>query len=334
MAHHSTRSVDIRYNLDMQRLAQISTLLVGVFVLGLGGMLLVVRARGPSVAMWLAFVSSQGDDIYRVLPDGRQLQRLTHQPGPDIDPVWTPDGRFITYSDGHLRQMRPNGQAAALLSAQSGFDGAWSPDGEWLAFVTEEYGAFEILKMRPDGSQVERLTDNGGQDYGPRWSPDGQWIVFVSDRNGSPDIFKMRADGSEVQRLTSTFQIETDPDWSPDGEWIVFAALGELRYFDIYRMRPNGKQVQRLTDHLGEDSAPAWSPDGQWIVFQARRSQTRQLFLMRPDGSQVRQITALAGDAADPTWSPVIDLPLRLPVLGFSGLALAGLGLVTSRRVS
>ena len=49
------------------------------------------------------------------------------------------------------------------------FASAWSPDGDWIVFVSERDGATEIYVVRPDGSQPTRLTSDGAGNSNPRW---------------------------------------------------------------------------------------------------------------------------------------------------------------------
>ena len=48
---------------------------------------------------------------------------------------------------------------------------SWSPDGNWIAFLSDRDGNVELYKMRADGSEVTRLTDNPAWDGMPSWGP-------------------------------------------------------------------------------------------------------------------------------------------------------------------
>jgi TolB protein len=221
---------------------------------------------------------------------------------------------------------------------------AWSPDGAWLALVTEVYGLPELAVMHPDGSE-RRVIEAAGSEGSPSFSPDGALIAFDSDQGGNRDVYVMKPDGRDLRRLTSHPAQDWDAAWSPDGTRLVFTSDRDTPGgSDIYRMQANGTNVERLTRtgnarharvapdgrtvalevegdvHLlsladrrlrrltyapQDGLRPAWSPDGNRLAFVTRRNGRPEIFTTDVMGaSQDRLVTMLGGGATDPRWSP------------------------------
>ena len=96
------------------------------------------------------------------------------------------------------------------------YDPAWSPTGEWIAFVSTDPGNDEIYRVSPDGSIVQQLTSNSYEwDKHPTWSPDGKQILFYSNREtGRRQLWIMNVDGSSQRNLTSDEFEDWDPVWT------------------------------------------------------------------------------------------------------------------------
>jgi len=257
-------------------------------------------APGPSGGAWssrsgrIAF--DNFDDVWAINADGTDLTRLTHSPGPDFDPSWSPDGTKIAFrsersGEPELWVMNADGTGQRRLAA--GLSPAWSPDGSLIAFS----GRAGLSVIRPDGTGRRVLPHTEGGEY-PSWSPDGSRIAFNSNLTGDHVMYIAQADGSKVvdlSRVGEGWQV----DWSPDGRSILFTSHRDHpdNYTDIYVMRPDGSAVHRLTHNVGQTSA--WSPDGKHIVFSAPG-----LFIMDPDGSQVRALpTPGVGEISLPDWT-------------------------------
>ena len=92
---------------------------------------------------------------------------------------------------------------------------ALAPDGTWVAYVSTVTGNDELFKIRVDGSENTRLTENEwAWDKHPTWSPDGTRIAFWSNRDGHRQLYVMDADGGNVRRLAPGPYEDWDPVWA------------------------------------------------------------------------------------------------------------------------
>jgi dipeptidyl aminopeptidase/acylaminoacyl peptidase len=92
-------------------------------------------------------------------------------------------------------------------------DPQWSPDGEWIAFLAGSTRSRQyIYRVRPNGDDLARLSDQDARVNSLQWSADGEWLLFDADFEGYRDIFRIRAEGSSLQKLTAGSQ---NNDFSP-----------------------------------------------------------------------------------------------------------------------
>ena len=178
--------------------------------------------------VWLAFARGGSSDergLWLRNPDGVNLVHLTTEN--DFDPVWSPNGKHIVFvrdADGNLdlflasRLKDGTWQDEVQLTRltqheEDDLAPAWSPDGDFVVFVSFRDGNGEIYIMESDGSRQLRLTTNGADDLGPVWSPDGNQMAFVSHLYGPSEIFIMDDDGGNQRRLTTNDAEDHSPDW-------------------------------------------------------------------------------------------------------------------------
>jgi serine/threonine protein kinase len=84
-----------------------------------------------------------------------------------------------------------------------------SPDGQKVAFMSQQEGNWDIYVVNTNGSNLQRLTDDPAEDGLPAWSPDGKALAFVSQRGGEWGMWAMTPQGGG-QRLL--FEMEGSPD--------------------------------------------------------------------------------------------------------------------------
>jgi TolB protein len=148
--------------------------------------------------------------------DGSGQHRVPRTDGGEY-PSWSPDGKRIAFNsnlsgDHVMYVVDVDGSGLVDLSkVGEGWQVAWSPDGRSILFASHRDHAdnyTDVYVMRPDGSDVRRLTHNLA--FTPAWSPDGRHIVF-----SAPGLFVMNVDGTGVTALATPGTGETTlPDWT------------------------------------------------------------------------------------------------------------------------
>jgi eukaryotic-like serine/threonine-protein kinase len=230
------------------------------------------------------------------------LRQLTEMPGPEMNPDISPDGRQVLYAAGvsggfDIFVLRVGGGRAINLTAGSpGNDsqGAFSPDGERIAFRSERDGG-GIFVMGATGESVRRVTSSG---FDPRWSPDGKVLTYATEAVGDPYSRGVRAElwTADVASGASTRVWTGDaaqPSWSPDGTRIAFWANASGQR-DIWTIARAGGTPIAVTHDAATDWAPEWSPDGRWLYFVSDRSGSPNLWRVPID-----QATGVASGAPE-----------------------------------
>jgi eukaryotic-like serine/threonine-protein kinase len=139
-----------------------------------------------------------------------------------------------------------------------------SPDGQWLAFDSDQSGNADIYRMPLRGGETEQLTTDPMDDFAPAWSPNGDEIAFHSFRNGSRDLFVMPASGGAAQQVTSGPAEDRFSRWSPDGNRLAFQRQGQIYVVE----RQEQTRAWGTPRSLGQaGTRPIWSADGRRILF-------------------------------------------------------------------
>lgn len=138
---------------------------------------------------------------------------------------------------------------------------------DWLLYTVADEDTSAIYKMRPDGSDQQKLSPGHGRDSTPQWSADGRWILFESrSANSAREIYVMRADGSELRNLSQNALPDSDATWSPDGQYIAYLSNRD-GYQQIYQIQRNGSQRTNISPDTSTWGFPYWSPQGKWILY-------------------------------------------------------------------
>ena len=201
--------------------------------------------------------------------NGANPRQITFNEFDDEDPAWSPDGTRIVFQrdlnpvrgkvNYDLFTIAADGTDERRLTDSRGVDDLqpnWSSRGR-IAFTSDRDGDdLEIYTMRPDGSQVRRLTSNKLDDEFPNWSPNGRAIVLPPREERQ--LRRLSRACARWRRRTADRRDGADgiPAPSPNGRMVA------------YRQRPQGETVRPL-----HDARRRWrpvQPAHQWAVRASR----------------------------------------------------------------
>jgi Tol biopolymer transport system component len=175
----------------------------------------------------LAFSSTRGLEVVAI-GGGERRVIAARRDCVEASPAWSPDGRSIAFieecseaefeaQDG-IVLIAPDGAGWHRIVGPAGFVAfppnrvSWSPDGQYLAFATEDESGGRMYLVRSDGSGLVQF----GPGMEPTWSSDGARIAFVQQVGVNHDglaIETIGVDGTGRRRLTPSGQVASQPDW-------------------------------------------------------------------------------------------------------------------------
>lgn len=148
---------------------------------------------------------------------------------------------------------------------------AWSPDGKWIAYLSDRSGEEEIWRIAQDGSgDPERLTRDGQvRRHGLLWSPDGSHIAF-GDKDGQVLVLDVEKRKTRVVADEARGSV-SDYTWSPHGGHLAFSLSDDSGFNSIYVWSAGDGKTRRVTGPLWHEFEPVWQPEGNYLFFMSDR---------------------------------------------------------------
>jgi tricorn protease len=147
----------------------------------------------------------------------------------------------------------------------------WSPDGRWVAYLSDRSGEYEIYVRPGDGTGQERrvTTDGDIWRFPPQWSPDSNMIAYGDKKQRLRVVNVATGATTDVDR--STTNDITSYTWAPDSRWIAYTKLGENQFSEIWVYSTETRRAQRLTGGMTSDTEPVFDPKGRYLYFLSNR---------------------------------------------------------------
>lgn len=149
----------------------------------------------------------------------------------------------------------------------------WSPDGKWIAFISDQNGREEIWLCDERGQHAKSISNLDCEKSQPVWSPDSKALVFSA---GDKKLYKYTIDGNKTDVITSGEVVEFGnvavgrPQWSPDGKWLSYTKADPTLLPHVYVIPSSGGQERRITGPESYSETNAWwTPDGKRLVYLA-----------------------------------------------------------------
>lgn len=270
--------------------------IVGVVALAGAGAAIILRPSGPAVSV------------------GRSEQ-ITADPGLEIQPALSPDGKLVAYAAGTASQMRifirpvgslgGGGRTITLSDDSTAVETQprWSPDGASILFLTRggasvgaAFGGASRPLVAPSTSAIVKSAT---------WSPDGKEIGFVR----GDTLYAMLIDGGHVRMIATGSDLHSC-SWAPRGGSIACVSLnspsvlpgalfGNLAPSGIVLFPVAGGAPVHVAEPTAYNQSPVFSGDGRKLFFVSNRDGPRDVYVLslssagRLRGTPVRLTTGL-----------------------------------------
>jgi tricorn protease len=148
----------------------------------------------------------------------------------------------------------------------------WSPDGKWIAYISDASGEDEIYIIPQDGSGSAKQQTHGADTYKfyLLWSPDSKKLLWSDKKLRLQCVDISSGDVTTVAQATASEIM--DFNWSPDSQWIAYAQDEERKMQTIYLYSLTDQKTIAATDGWFDSSAPAFSADGKYLFFISDRT--------------------------------------------------------------
>lgn len=232
------------------------------------------------------------------------------------DPSISSNGDLVFTSDSDLWAVNKNGGTAVRLTAMDGEETnpSISPDGNWIAFTSNQYGNNDVYIMPTNGGEITQLTFHQANDQVESWSWDSKKIYFSSNRYNRTTAFEISPEGGTPSRLFGHYhntvhnlaEHPTSGDFYFNESWESFIFPQRKRYVgsfnpDIKSYNPKTDTYTEHTSWQGKDFSPTIDRDGKVYFVSDEANNEYNLYTL--ENGQKKQLTRFNTSIYNPSVS-------------------------------
>ena len=188
----------------------------------------------------------------------------------------SPDGnRLVVAGRGDIFTVPVKEGITRNLTASSNAhdrEAFWSPDGKWIAYLSDASGEYEIYIAKQDGSSLPVQLTTGADTYKftIRWSPDSKKIIW------NDKMLRLQYIDIDTKKITLVEKSKVwefgDFDWSPDSRWITYSRPVENGMQQIMLFNTADESKHEVTDQWFSSGQPTFSRNGKYLFFTSERT--------------------------------------------------------------
>src|SRR5438874_11727526 len=216
----------------------------------------------------------------------------------------SPDGKTIVFELlGDIYTLPIEGGQAKLVDGGMAFDSQpkFSPDGKWIAFLSDRDGSENVWIMHPDGTEPKQISKEAGAEFAsPNWTPDGQYVLVSKAAFGinTFEIWMYHIQGGSGVQVSKAKPAPTvrrreqlnnlGVSASADGKYLYYAhRVGGFTYeaqFPLWQVARRDRKTgdeDILINQLASSMRPVLSPDGTSLLYVTRHEAESGLRLLK-----------------------------------------------------
>ncbi len=151
-------------------------------------------------------------------------------------------------------------------------DPAWSPNGNWIAYFSDESGEYALHVRQQDGlGEVKKikLGDPPSFYYSPTWSPDSKKIAYSDKRL---NLWYVDIDSGKPILVDTNLYARGpgsgfNPVWSPDSRWLAYTRQLDSSLRAVFVYGVEDKTAHQVTDGLSDAASAAFDKNGKYLYF-------------------------------------------------------------------